>query len=284
MAQAVSLKRNIVLRRGIALVLVGVIAVFAIQALRYAGVAERVGEWQFAHVGGYFPLLTLALVVLLLGVPALLFARRHDADTDSQSEAAIASARRFLHVLLIGFVLAAGMAGQRLWVGYAQVYTGGQPRPLDAGTAPGADFRRGMVRLTGRVHYDRQAEVGSHLWFVTQRARFVPVTAGRDAAAVTYLVETTQRGLGPRDGVVTGLLVRDALRPDALKLLRDNGYRIATPHYVLFTNSLTLLRPYQMEAAKWGMLALLLGLLAAVQRWRIRNLVPKRKGTAHFTR
>lgn len=263
------------------LLLILVVAIW--QLATYQGFASKMGEWQFSELGGYFPDLVLAILILLFGGPAVYLLARREPD-DTGSEAALRLARRFFGILLIGAVVAALFAASCLWTGYAMVRSGGREIKLHASQSPPLRFNYGMAQVTGHVLYDRQVDLSARTWFFSSNARFAPVVSGGKPTSVTYILEVDKNGKVAADQSVRGLLVRDGLRLDAVRLLEDNGYQVARPHYVLFTNAYTLLRPYQTDALKWGGLALLLALLAAYQYWRMRHVRLRRTGSAHFTR
>jgi len=277
-------RRNAI-RIGLVVWLCAVLAFFFWETFAYRGLIARVGEWQFGDLGGYFPNFTLAAAVILFGIPTLFLFSMRKVSEESASEVALRAANRFLYVLCAAALLCAVIGGYRLWTGYAMVRSGGAAIRLNAGGQPPAGFNYGLVELTGRVQLDRQGGLGARTWFSSTGARFSPILGEKQSgASVTYLVEVDQKGAAPVVGTVAGLLVRNGLRPDGIRLFEDNGYHLSDPHYVLFTKSTTVLRPYQMEALKWDLFALMLAMVAAYQRWRIRKIPPKRGGSAHMTR
>jgi len=282
--------RAMATRGAAALWIVLVLAVLLWQTLFYRGAVARLAEWQFGSLGGYFSVATVVVVALLLALPAILLLRPAPVSLEGEGEIAVADtigvrrARRFGWLLAGAALLSALVAGYELWLGTSIVRQAGMLRSLSAGAPPPADFRDGRAELTGRVLYGRRVVVGSRLWLHHTGASFAPVVAadGR-GGTLTYFVEVDERMRTPGPVTLSGMLVRDGLRPDALRLFETIGYRVARPHYALYLRESTLLRGYKTAAAKLGLLALVLGLLAAYQWRRIRRMRPKRAGVAHMT-
>lgn len=257
-----------------------IVALFFIwQTAVYTGLVARFAEWQFAHFGGYFPLASACLFVVVLGIPVLyvLSQRERKASTvQGQGRSLV----QFFAVL----AATAGLAAIALLVfAFSLSLASGTPVRIDARSADLIVHDNGPATLSGTAHYDRVAVMDSDTPLSGWDVRFVPMTGkGEKGNKLRYFVQTRSGTAAPRVEEIAGTLRRNALRGDLVRLYNDAGYDVATPHYVLYTDSFAMRLPYFWGAFQCLLVALVLSAAAGVQRWRLRRLgETRRSGTPH---
>lgn len=212
------------------------------QTVEYRGVIAVIAEWQFDVLGRYRPILTYLIIMTLLSVPLYLAGFFQKQSTRRRAALPTRATRRALRLawslLLTGLTLAIGAA-----VAYALI-----PTPPDLQSTR-AHFTvstlgappTGPVTLEGDVMYDRTTALDERMWLLARSIRFAPVVvpgAGGRGGTLRYFVafpatEAGKRAASPSGW--TGVLRQGALPGEVVRLYRYAGYRVATPHYVLFT-------------------------------------------------
>jgi hypothetical protein len=254
---------------------------FLWEAASYNGLFARAAEWQLAHLGEYLPTLTFGLLVLLFGSPALLLFRRRKRAADeapAPATAVVTVGARFMRFLFwIAGALAAAALASLLWT-LTLPSSSGVPRDIVLGTASDRAPSEGPARITGAIVYKRTAAFTQGLLVMRRGARYAPVFPPVEHDnVIRYFIELApQDHVQPRmaDAVVTrtGTLVRDNLPGAVVRLFRYVGYRVATPHYVLYASPLTMRWPYYVAAIEFALGALLFLIVGLFQRRHVRRL------------
>ena len=257
-----------------------IVALFFIwQTAVYAGLFARFAEWQFVQFGGYFPLASACLFVIVLGIPVLYVLSQRE------RKAVTPHGQGRLFVRFLGVLAAVAAAGSAILLLYAFSLSlaGGTPLRIDARGADLTVRDDGPVTLAGAVRYDRIAVMDADTPLSGWALRFAPVMGSDEKGnKLRYFVQTSAGAAPPKAEEITGTLRRNALRGDIIRLFNDAGYEVAAPHYVLYTSSFAMRLPYFWGAFQCLLVALVLGAAAAVQRWRLRRLgETRRSGTPH---
>ncbi len=257
-----------------------IVALFFIwQTALYTGLIARFAEWQFAQFGGYFPLASACLLVVLLGVPVLYVLSQRE-----RKAATVYGQGRLLIRFLAVLAGIAGLAAIALLVhAFSLSLATGAPARIDARSADLIVHDDGAATLSGNVRYDRIAVMDADTPLSGWGVRFVPMTGKSEKGnKLRYFVQTSAGPAAPKLEEITGTLRRNALRGDIIRLFNDAGYEVATPHYVLYTSNFAMRVSYFWGAFQCLLVALVLGAAAGVQRWRLRRLgETRRSGTPH---
>lgn len=260
-----------------------IVALFFIwQTAVHTGLVARFAEWQFAHFGGYFPLASLFLFVVLLGIPVL-YVLSQRAQRERRAETALDQGRLFVRFLMLLAGLSAAAAVVLLGYAFTLSLGTGTPVRVDARGGDLTLHDDGPTKLAGRVLYDRVAVMGADTPFSGWDVRFAPVMGTNEKGSkLRYFVQTGSATAAPKAEELTGTLRRNALRGDIVQLFTDAGYDVASPHYVLYTSVFPMRLPYFWGAFQCALVALILGLAAGLQKWRMRKLgQTRRSGTPH---
>ena len=263
---------------------VGVLAAFIWQAAVYVGLIERAAEWQFDDVGSYFPGITISLLVILFAAPLLYIfsksANAHVVPTDNPRVPAL-KFLRFMAVLAGCMLLAA--IGTAAFPFVRELTTPTAETALRVDDLRAATPPSGRVKLTGEYLVDRTAIERFWLFGVDRSIRFVPVrAAGNRSGEIRYFAEAPLGGDSAAAMSRSGILRRNGLSGPMVALFRDAGFKVATPHYVLYTSRTAERIPYITASLQFALCALIAGLVALYQRWRLRKISSgRRKGTPH---
>ena len=262
--------------------------IFLWQALAYRGLVGLVAEWQFNEFGDYRPVLTYLVFTLLLGpLPLLLFRRRRRPAREGPQQsvlsdyaAAQGSALRFLKSLYVLAILAFGAAVICLVAMWWLPSDTGPIQRINASDTLSANPKEGATELGGKIIYNSTSAFDENLWFVRHSTRFAPLIGdGTDETAIRYFVELSpsSRSATTNAGVRRGILKRNALPGELLRLYRYAGFRVFPDHYVLFNSTDTMRWPYLMTAIELAGCGLLILIAAAIQGLRYRRLTNRQE-------
>ncbi|WP_375401959.1 hypothetical protein [uncultured Sphingomonas sp.] len=244
------------------------------QAATYRGFMSLVGEWQFNAFGRHYPTFNYVVLVFLLGLPGyLLFLRPRKPRREERPESALMrSATAFLKAL---FGVAAGLGGAMLLVALLLLFL-----PRESGELQRIDLSRPLVAqphdgpaiLSGDIIYERTAGFDEDLLVARRSFRFTPVIGvGNEPGDLRFFVQLPPADERTRRGVrsVKGVLKRNGLPGEIVRLFRYAGYRLDEPHYVLFAEPAAMRWPYRTALAQFAVGAVLALLFALLQRRRI---------------
>ncbi len=220
-------------------------------------------------------------MLLLAPLPFLLTLRRKRAASAQEAAPAATLARalrdatRFLRLLwwvALGCFVAAAVALLLLLL----LPSAAPPvQRITANVAIPAAPVEGATEIAGSILYDRTSAFNEQLWVFGRDVRFAPmVENGADHTTVRYFVE-----LAPTDGatpagtdVRRGILKKNGLPGELVRLYRYAGFEVLPTHYVLFSSAEVMRWPYIVWASEFGVAGFLVGLGGIVQWLRRRRL------------
>lgn len=261
------------------------------QSSTYSGIVALLAEWQFTAFGVYRPLLTLCLLVagLVLLPPLCAWllrsgARRRGRDRSNSLHGAIRSAERFRNVLLLASLCCLVACGVVLALARALPTDSGNVQHLTASVSTPAAPTEGLSRVSGTILYDKTVEFEENLWFIRYKMHFAPIVDhGAGDRAVRYFIELPSGekaapapALAAHEG--RGILKRQGLPGELVRLYQNAGYSVASPNYVLFRSPEIMRWPYYAWAWAFGTAAVLIGFCALIQtarRWRLIRIAAR---------
>ncbi|SIN60396.1 hypothetical protein SAMN02745824_0656 [Parasphingorhabdus marina DSM 22363] len=283
------------------------------QSVFYRGLVSILAEWQFIWFGRYFPILTMALPIILLSLLLLLILwlvlRRKRSDDEDQPELSLAeqlalSVTRTRLAMRSFFVLAGlGLLGAvvSLILMARLPDDSGDRQEIAVGALPFAVPREGPARLTGTLDWQKLATIDRNLVLANQRTYFIPIVSRiAERKSTRYFVQVFRPefvlpanrlpGIVPekdklledgrivptKDGPgnsVTGTLRQDGLPDEIVRLYEKTGLEVHPDHYVLYRKTADLRWPYWVAALEFLLLALGAGILAFFQRRQLRRLL-----------
>lgn len=290
------------------------------QSVFYRGLVSILAEWQFIWFGRYFPILTMALPIILLTLLLLLVLwlvlRRKSNEDDEQPEPSLAeqlalSVTRTRLAMRSFFVLAGlGLLGAvvSLILMARLPDDGGERQEIAVGAIPFAVPREGAARLSGTLDWQKLATIDRNLVLANQRTYFIPIVSRiADRKSTRYFVQVFRPefvlpanrlpGIVPekdkllengrivptRDGpanTVTGTLRQDGLPDEIVRLYEKTGLEVHPDHYVLYRKTADLRWPYWIAALEFLLFATGAGILAFFQRRQLRRLLGAETGAA----
>ncbi|MDZ3833694.1 MAG: hypothetical protein U0S50_18045 [Sphingopyxis sp.] len=257
--------------------------------MTYTDLVGRLGEWQFARFGRYFPALTVLLPIVLGLIVWTAAAKilRVLAERRSGTRSALGK-RRILLVdatrLLFILAAVAGLLTLAVFTHYLQLPDNrGKLQLVSLKTASAGDLREGPVKLIDAPGIGPVSRYADGLIFTQRTSFFMPVGAASTAREgvsgaekpFNLFVEVAPSSDDISDDALArlvsvksaehrGLLRAGALPAEIVAMYRGAGYPVDTSSSVLFlspasANFRVLL--YMCETLAFGLIALLFGLI-----------------------
>ncbi|MGU3390538.1 hypothetical protein [Sphingomonas sp. M1A8_2b] len=269
--------RRQVMKGGMILWAVLVSLFFLWQVVQYNGVMALLAEWQFGHIGHYYPSLTyLALVVLLVSPGLLIFLNARKRGSDQRLAATTLRSATVFRRTVLGLAAACFAAAITTLLLLFTLPSGvGTPRRIDLARPVLALPSEGPTTINGMILYNRTAAFDQDRFVARRTLRFAPIIAPRSTSLdLQFFVELPSETASQVDGVssLTGLLKRNALPGEIVRLFRYAGYRVEPPHYVLFASNAAMRWPYFEIAAELGFVALIFLAIGLWQHHRVKRL------------
>lgn len=287
-----SVDRPIWRTRGLTIVTICLIvfAILAGQLVTYTDLVGRLGEWQFARFGRYFPALTVLLPIVLglivwtaaAKILRMIARRRGGTRVVGKRRILLADATRLLFIL----AAVAGVLTLAVFTHYIQLPDNrGKLQLISLKTASAGDLREGPVKLVDAPGIGPVSRYADGLIFMQRTSFFLPVGSAATAREMgsgsmaarqfNLFVEieppsgdisddALNRLASVKSAEHRGLLRAGALPSEIVALYRGAGYPVETGSSVLFlsqasANFRVLL--YMCETLAFGLIALLFGLI-----------------------
>ncbi|WP_174284547.1 hypothetical protein [Sphingomonas bacterium] len=247
------------------------------QATSYRGIMSLIGEWQFNVIGRHYPTFNYVFLVFLLSLPGyLLFFRPRKRATAERLEAATFRSARVLMKAMLGAAI--GLAGAALIIVIVMLSLpreSGSSQLIDLSKPVPAVLSEGPATISGHILYERTAGLDEDMLLVHRNYRFAPVTgAGQPGTDLRFFVQLPPADDQSRDGAfaMSGVLKRNGLPGEVVRLFRYAGYQVEEPNYVLFVEPSAMRWPYLTLVVQLAIGAILALLFALVQRRRVRHI------------
>ena len=247
------------------------------QATSYRGIMSLIGEWQFNVVGRHYPTFNYVLLVFLLCLPGyLLFLRPRKRATSEQPEAATFRSAKALLKAIVGTTIGLGVAAMVIVVVMLFLPRDSGPRQvIDLSRPVPAVLAEGPATISGSIIYERTAGFDQDMLLARRSFRFAPVVgSSQPAGDLRFFVQ-----LPPFDNQVrgaalatSGILKRNGLPGEIIRLFRYAGYQVEEPNYVLFVEPSAMRWPYLTLMIQFVIGAVLALAVALVQRRRVHRI------------
>ncbi|MEP3224709.1 MAG: hypothetical protein ABJO01_01950 [Parasphingorhabdus sp.] len=282
------------------------------QSFFYRGLVSRLAEWQFHLFGNYFPILTMALPILLLTLLLVLilwivFRVRKKKEADQPELSLPDQVKRTLgktRRAMLSFFILSGLAVVAMLVTLILVFMlpndSGKMQTINVGSLPFAEPKEGNARLNGTLDWQKLATIKKDLVLARQRTYFIPIVSRiADRKSTRYFVQVFRpefvlprnqlpgrvperehlleqgRIVPTKDGPggsVNGVLRQDGLPDEIVLLYQKAGVDVHPDHYVLYRDASDLSWPYW--GAFWQFFILAIGtlLIGLYQRRQFKRL------------
>lgn len=282
MAISISNSRKQRTKAALLAIWIAVVAVIlAWQFVHYRGVVAFASEWQFGLFGHAYPLLGFLVPATLLASPGLIFfwrARARKSD-ERLAGATIRSAAAFMHVLF-GVAACFGLGALAFLIASFNIQ--GDPdlgQRIDLAKPVISVPAEGQTTIAGSLRYEQTAALDQNFVFIQKTQRFAPIVAPElNSNDLQFFVElpVSMNAESVRQiSSVNGILQRNALPGELVRLYRYAGFRVEEPYYVVYLNKQSIAWPYQRTAILLLLVGAVFGILGGLQRWRIRRLDAK---------
>lgn len=256
---------------------------FLWEAEKYTGFYAFTAEKQFDYLGQYWPVFTYSLLMILFGWPIAWLLKdtrsvAHDGDPvaneDEEAQRLNQNLRRTL------FALAGGLCGAALVV---LCWTLTLPKLAAPAAVVAIGSRQslnpplGSISLKGGILYDRTSVFAQNLIFKTRGVRFAPIIDPQDRVpTIRYFIELQPSDIQNADIASepvsrTGLLRINALPGSVVQLYRYAGFDISKPHYVFYTDPMTIKWPYYITAIQLACAAFICLIAALFQHRHVER-------------
>jgi hypothetical protein len=247
------------------------------QTVSYRGAMAVVGEWQYNTFGRQYPTFNFVFLVFALTLPGyLLFLKPRTRSSSEQPEAA--TFRSALTLLKVMFGAAIGFGAATL-VTLAVMLTlpgsTGVVQRIDLANPNLLPPREGPTQISGSIIYERTAGFDEDLLLTRRTYRFAPIVGSRqNANDVQFFVQIPPVDDQSRRGTTTmnGVLKRNGLPGELVRLFRYAGFNLTEPHYVLYAEPTAMRWPYLMTMVQFMIGALLALIIGLLQQRRVRSI------------
>lgn len=256
-------------------------AVITWQSTTYSGIVRPIGEWQFTHIGRFFPVATLFSLLVIAMLPILVWQRwrsRREQYRDAGLTMACTLSRRTGFTYAVVASCLATVAIVTLVLAAIAFLPGAAPRALAAGNQPPADS--GQVRMSGYVDKSRILEIHEDA-ILTERTSYVaPILAyPGDRSEIRYFVPVIAQ-LGTPAGqpatmvpVTQGYLKLHGMPEEAANLLRARGHAVARRPALLYRTAAEAAWTGLAFGLLSGLVALVFAAGALIESRRTRRLI-----------
>lgn len=256
---------------------------FLWEAEKYTGFYAFAAEQQFDFLGQYWPVFTYSFLMILFGWPiAWLLKDTRSAARDgdpiiNEDDEALRLNQNLRRTL---FALAGGLCGAALVV---LCWTLTLPKPsaptamIAIGSPQSINPPLGSISLKGDILYDRTSVFAQNLMFKTRGVRFAPIIDPQDReATIRYFIELQPSDIQNGNIVAepvsrTGLLRINALPGSVVQLYKYAGFDVTSPHYVLYTDPMTIKWPYYVTAIQLACAAFICLIAALFQHRHVER-------------
>ena len=150
------------------------------------------------------------------------------------------------------------------------------PRQLiDLSQPVPAVLAEGPATITGRVIYERTAGFDEDMLLARRSFRFAPVVGpGQRIGDLRFFVQLPPFDNQSRGAALamSGVLKRNGLPGEVIRLFRYAGYQVEEPNYVLFVEPSAMRWPYLTLMIQFVIGALLASVVGLVQRRRVQAI------------
>ncbi len=255
------------------------------EASHYAGLYRWLAEWQTAKWGQYDSVWTSLAPVFLLCAPAIAVWRRQELMHQAERAAGVDQTRnlRSLRKLMFGLGVVAALVAGGSYI-YSQQLPDPSAPPVEVDLAvlgdaapPTGSVAFAAARPDSERALQMDEQFRSRSADIDHQTIYVPVVVEGAApeAPVRFFIDRASDAFAdsreaPRTNVflagsMRGVLIENGLSADVVAAFARQGVTIASPHYLLTTNSVGARDTYYIVAAIGGMLAAALLLFAAIQ-------------------
>jgi len=289
------------------LIWAGIISSFFLwQAFSYAGIVNKLAEWQFHLFEKYYPVITYSLVIIFFSLPLLIVIsilaitrkKRPDQHEDAQdpaqgagqtndqdsgiaeteAEKSVHSARRLRRFLAWASACMVLFAVISVGLSFLVPEMRGpiQQITLERGQRDPVNPREGYSAISGAIDGQMAARFGENMTLDKQYIYFAPIrSSSMRQGAVRYFTEIIPTGdrAKPFDVPAKGILRRNALPGEIEQLYLNIGMKIDKPYYVLYTSPSPVKWRYYRYAMQFGLIAALFAIFAYLERRRIKKLL-----------
>jgi hypothetical protein len=252
--------------------------IFLWQLVRYSGFVAFAAEWQFGVLGHAYPLISFLVPIVLLVSPGLiLFSRVRKRKSEARlAGATIRSAIAFQR-MLFGVAASFGIGALIFLIASLNIVTNPDlAQRIDLAQPVISVPAEGQATLTGSIIYTQTAALDQNLILIRKSQRFAPIVPpGTAANDLQFFVElpVSANPEALRDiSSMSGILQRNALPGELIRLYRYAGFRVEQPYYVLFLNKAAIAWPQQRMAIALLLISLVFGVLGLLQRRRLRQI------------
>lgn len=247
------------------------------QLLEYRGLMAFLAEWQFNHLRRFYPLVTIALLTLIIEIPLIvvLVARSRSARTEYlliEEPTALLTRSKLAYRELLFVAAGVGIAALALGLYANSIGLTATAKPVNATSSEGPIPSGTRVQMAGALRLDRIALYESDSLFFDRSLKVAPLQAAPNQP-VRFLVEVDARQPGPvRNGKIAGVAASTAIPGPLITLYQNAGFRMAERPTLIVTSMETVRMPFVRTAWTLAAIALLIFAVGMAERYWYKHL------------
>lgn len=247
------------------------------QLFEYRGLMAYLAEWQFNNLGRFYPLVTIALLTLLIEIPLIivLISRSRSARTEYlliEEPTALLTRSRLAYRELLFVAAAIGFSALVLGLYASTIGLTVTGKQFNATAAQGPIPSGTRVQMTGALRLDRIALYRSDSLFFDRSLKVAPLQTGPNQP-IRFLVEVDARQPEPvRNGKIGGVAASAAVPGPLISLYRNAGFRMAQKPTLIVASIDTVRMPYVRTAWTLAIIALLMFAVGMAERYWYKHL------------
>ena len=268
----------------VGLVMIAISLFLLWQIVQYEGLVNRLGEWQFSRIGEFFPAITLALIVIIIGawialILKILYSRKKETDADAVDGDAVDGEATDDGIYIIrrlrgaarAFFVFAGVALVLTFIAATDVLgLIGKDKPAQtvtlAQTAP-SEWPEGPVHIKGVTSGGPIGRLTQNMFFFRRTYFYLPVESRQGGIDLVVELTPDEARNHTVESNRTGYLRQDGFPRETAEMYRNANYPVASSVTILYLDA---------ASARWRPLMLTLSLAIATILLSIIGLLFRR--------
>ena len=247
------------------------------QLFAYRGLMAYLAEWQFNHLDRFYPLVTIALLTLLIELPLIivLISRSRSRRTEhllAKQPGALLTRSKLAYRELMAVAAGVALASVAIAIYANSIGLTATENPINVTTSNGNIAPGSRVQATGTLRLDRIALYESDSLFFARSLRVAPLQTAPNQP-IRFLVEVAANQPEPaRTSKIMGVAASAAVPRPIVSLYTNAGFSMVQRPTLVVTTIETVRMPFIWTAWTLAVISLLIFALGMAERYWFKNL------------